>query len=118
MLVKSASVAVCKRRELSTPPLPPPLADPEPSDTAPSSEPISDAGPPTVEPEVAEPAYVPPEQPPVTPALPLARKPPVAARALAAPCRRYASRIRPHLHRKQARGSREIRGSRRASCWR
>jgi cell division protein YceG involved in septum cleavage len=98
-----------------TPPLPPPLAGPELSDTAPSREPIYDAGIPAVESELAEPTYVPSKQPPVTPAplpargpampAPLpARQPPVVPAPLPA-----GSRLRrPHLYGKQARGSRKF----------
>jgi hypothetical protein len=99
-----------------TPPLPPPLAGPESSNTAPSSEPISDAGIPAVESELAEPAYVTPKQPPVTPAplparprpvmpalLPARQQPVVPALLPAGPRLR-----RPHLHGKQALGSRKF----------
>jgi UPF0755 protein len=48
--------------EAGTPPLPPPLADAALSATALSRKPISDAGPPAVEPEVAKPPHVKLEQ--------------------------------------------------------
>jgi hypothetical protein len=93
-----------QRTGASTPPLPPPLADPVLSATAPSSESVSDAGPPTVEHEVAEPAYVPPKQPPATPAPLPARQPPVMPAPLPAGSQLH----RPHLHRKQAQSSRGL----------
>jgi UPF0755 protein len=82
------------------PPLPPPLAGPEPSNTALSSGPISDA-PPTVEPEIAELAYVPPEQPPVISASLPAGQSSVVPASLSAGSHLH----RPRLHRKQAQGS-------------
>jgi UPF0755 protein len=91
-----------RRTGASTPPLPPPLTDPALSVTAPSSKPISDAGSPAVEPEVGEPAYVPPKQPPVTPTPLPARQPPVMPAPLPASSHLH----RPHLHRKQTQGSR------------
>ncbi len=93
-----------QRTGASTPPLPPPLADPALNATDPSSKPISDAGPPMVEPEVAEPAYVPPKQSPAmsTP-LPAKQSP-----ATPAPLPASSHLHRPHLHRKQAQGSRKF----------
>jgi UPF0755 protein len=54
------------------PPLPPPLADSSPSAAVQSSEPVSDATPPVVEPELVEPPYAQPVQ---TPAGPPPRRP-------------------------------------------
>ncbi len=88
----------------STPPLPPPLAGPEPSNTAPSSEPISDARIPAVEPEVVDLAYVPPKQPPVVPAPIPAKQPPAMPASLPTNSRLH----RPHLRQRQARGSRKF----------
>lgn len=94
-----------QRAGASTPPLPPPLTGPEPSDNVPSSEPISGAGPPTVEHELVEPAYVPPEQPPARSASPPAsRQPSVVPVAL--PARAHPHR--PYLQEGKARGSRKF----------
>jgi YceG-like family len=101
-----------QRTGASTPPLPPPLADPALSATAPSSESISHAVPPTVEPEVAEPAYVPPKQPHVTPPPLPAGKPPIMPAPLpagqSAPLPASSHLHRPHLRRKQTQGSRGL----------
>jgi hypothetical protein len=104
-----------QRAEADTPPLPPPLAGPESSNTAPSSEPISDAPIPAVESELAEPAYVPPKQPPVTPSplpagQPAVSPPSSAGRppAMLDPLPANSHLRRPHLRRKQARGSRKF----------
>jgi YceG-like family len=87
------------------PPLPSPLAGPGSSDAAPPNGSISGAGPPTVEAEVAEPVYVPPKQPPpVVPAPLPARESSVVPASSSAGSRLH----RPHLHGKQARGSRRL----------
>jgi UPF0755 protein len=97
-------------------PLPPPLTSPEPSDSAPPSEPISDAGPPTVEHEVVEPAYTPPAQPSVAPASlppaqpPMAHAPPPARQPPAVPVPLTSGSHLSHRHSqgKRARGPRKF----------
>jgi UPF0755 protein len=86
------------------PPLPPPLTGPEPENTAQPGVPTSDVGISAGEPEVAGPAYVPPEQPPAAPAPLPAREPP----AVPAPLRAGSRVHRPHLQGKQERGSRRF----------
>lgn len=88
----------------NTPPLPPPLADPEPSNRVPSSEPISDASIPAVEPEVADPAYVPLKQLPVVSAPLPARQSPGILTSPSAGSHLHSL----HLPGKQAQGSRKF----------